>query len=133
IAWDALEGRALHAEDDHLRLRLEGVEASGEGDGLENRRAALEIVATGLVHLTDHRDPEAADLAHDDRHLRRGDVLDQPPGQVILRLLRREPCGLAVVELRQRDLAVGPGWYRPAESRVVPDSDVRHVGAADHV
>src|SRR5258706_12931097 len=69
VAWDALEGRAIHAEDDHLRLRGEGVEASGERAGLEHRRAALEVVAAWLVHLADHRDPEAAHLADDDRHL----------------------------------------------------------------
>src|SRR5439155_1415880 len=50
VAGDARDGRALHPDDHHLRPTGEGVEPPGEGDGIEDGGAALEVVAAGLVH-----------------------------------------------------------------------------------
>src|SRR5882724_1946712 len=88
VAGDALDDRALRAQDHHLRPGGERAEAPGESDGVEDGGAALELVAAGRLHLTDHRDPEAVDLADNDRHLGRGDVLGQPLGQRIFELPR---------------------------------------------
>src|SRR5882724_2618394 len=127
VAGNPGHRRTLHADDRHLRSTSEIVEPSGERDGVEDRGPALQVVATGLLHLPDHRDLQAVDLTDDDRHLRRGDVLRQPPGQIGLELLGREAGGLHVVEQRQRDHAVGPHWHRAAEPRVVPDGDIEDV------
>src|SRR2546427_1404574 len=69
VAGDSLDGRAFHAEDQHFRPTGKLAEAPGEGDGVDDGSAALEVVAAGLVHLADHRDLEAVDLSDDDRHL----------------------------------------------------------------
>src|SRR5262245_26401986 len=54
------------SQDDDPGPGRELIESAGQGQDVEHRRAALELVTSGLQHLTDDGDLEAVHIVDDD-------------------------------------------------------------------
>src|SRR5439155_18946140 len=109
-----LHARPVLAENDDLPAGGEVGEPLRQRDGIQDRGAALQLVAPRLPDLAEHGHLEAVDLADDHGDLGGGHVVGELPREGIPELRRGEAGRLDVLHQRERDLSVRPHRDGPA-------------------